>query len=110
MKQFIILILGLSVLASCSSSKVHSAKHRNKTPKVYSMSQKEKEDVNFEAKQAKRIIENNIKHKKANQKQADKKRQLDQENLNQLNAQSKLKKPKKEATPFSFYNNYKSDE
>ena len=74
------------------------------------MSQKEKEDVNFEAKQAKRIIEDNIKHKKSNQKQAEKKRLQDQENLNQLNSQNKLKKPKKEATPFSFYNNYKNDE
>ena len=72
------------------------------------MSQKEKEDVNFEAKQAKQIIQNNIKHKKSNQKQAEKKRQQDQEYLSELNSQSKLKKTKKEATPFSFYNNYKN--
>ena len=68
------------------------------------MSQKEKDNQNYDLKESKKIIAHNIKYKKANQKAADKKRIADNENLMLLNSSSKIKKEKKNnVQAFNFY-------
>ncbi len=94
---FLILFIAFTNKAAAQSKRHH-------TPKVYKVTQKEKDNQNFDLKQSKKIIATNIKHKKANQKAAEKKRQNDTQNLMELNSSAKAKKEKKHADQaFGFY-------
>ena len=86
------------------SNQVSAQSKRQHTPSVYKVSQKEKDNQNFDLKQSKKIIAHNVKHKKANQKAAEKKRQVDNQNLAELNSSTKAKKEKKHNDQaFGFY-------
>jgi hypothetical protein len=103
MKKIIALFAFMMVFALTNQIFAQS-NHRRHTPKVYKVSQKEKDNQNFDLKQSKKIIAHNIKHKKANQKAAEKKRQIDTQNLTELNSSAKAKKEKKHSEQaFTFY-------
>lgn len=91
-------------MQACTKKTLTTKSNYQKTPLFYRMTQEEKEESNYELKQSRSIIKTNIKNKDVNQKYAEKKKTEDQAYLNELNSQSKVKKVKKEATPFSFYN------
>ncbi len=96
-------LLLLVIFSSCATS--HTAHHKHVTPKAYSMTKKEKDNQNYDLKESKKVIASNIKHKKSNQKAAERKRQIDNQNAMLLNANSKAKKEKKTsaAQAFNFY-------
>ena len=103
MKKLVLFISLVWVLIFTSAVSAHQKK-RHRTPKVYKVTQREKDNQNFDLKQSKKIIAHNIKHKKANQKAAEKKRQVDTQNLMDLNSSTKVKKEKKRTEQaFGFY-------
>lgn len=96
------LLLVAMLMYSCFAHAQH-AKHQG-TPKIYKVTQKEKDNHNFDLKQSKKIIAENIKHKRTNEKAAEKKRLADNEAAIELNSAAKVKKDKKSNDQaFSFY-------
>lgn len=86
MKNLTMIAIAL-MMYSCSSSKSNANKaHRNHTPKVYHMSQNEKEDVNYDLRENKKLVATNIKHKVQNQHFAANRREDQQKQLNDLNS------------------------
>jgi hypothetical protein len=74
--------------------------------KAYKLNKQEKQaQQGYHSQEAAKIIDSNKKHKKANQKAADKNRQKTTEELSKLNSESatKFKKPKKHHGTFKYY-------
>jgi hypothetical protein len=67
------------------------------------MTQAEKNEVNYDARENRKIVDKNLKNKDANMKAARKRRAKENEELNKLNNNSSKVKRKKSAEAFSFY-------
>ena len=94
------------LMYSCGTIKSNTdTTHKNHTPKVYHMSQSEKDDANYDLRESKKIIVTNLKHKQQNQQFAAHRTAEVQKQLNQLNAtETKNKKTKHEhRQSFNFY-------
>ena len=105
MKNLTMIAIAL-MMYSCCSTKTNAIKaHRNHTPKVYHMSQNEKEDVNYDLRENKKIVATNIKHKVQNQHFAAHRREDLQKQLNTLNSadNKNLKVKHVNHQSFSFY-------
>jgi basic membrane lipoprotein Med (substrate-binding protein (PBP1-ABC) superfamily) len=100
-RLLIICTIGL-ILGGCGKSNIPKTSKRSKTPKHLVMTQAEKRDVNYDARENQKVIEQNLKNKDKNLKHAQKQRQKQLDEANKQNATtSKVKKVKN--TTFSFY-------
>lgn len=97
-----ILIIGFTMF-SCGKSNVYKTQKRSKTPKNMVMSQDEKMEVNYDARENRKIIQENAKNKEANMKAAKKNREKQTEELNKLNQSGNKTKKRKNPEAFSFY-------
>jgi len=89
-------------LAGCGKSNFPKTQKRQKTPSHMVMTHSEKRDVNYDARENQKVIEENLKNKDKNMKHAEKQRQKQVEEANKQNATtSKVKKVKN--TTFTFY-------
>lgn len=102
MKNFLLIsILSLTII---SCGKNHTKSHKpQRTPKSMVMTHDEKIDVNYDARENRKIIEQNIKDKEANKKAAKKQREKQTEDLKELNENSSKVKKKKKVEKYSFY-------
>ncbi len=101
-----LLMIAIALLTySCGSIKSNTNTTHKHTPHVYHMSQSEKEDVNYDLRENKKIVATNLKHKHQNQHFAAHRTAEVQKQLNQLNAtETKNKKSKHEhRQSFNFY-------
>jgi hypothetical protein len=90
------------IIAGCSKNNLPQTHKKQKTPSHMIMTQAEKRDVNYDARENQKVIEQNLKNKDKNQKIAEKQRRKQNEELNKLNQHSsKVKKVK--TTAFTFY-------
>lgn len=67
------------------------------------MTHEEKNDVNYDARENRKIVDQNLKNKEANMKAARKQREKQTEELKNLNNSSSKVKRKRNAEAFSFY-------
>lgn len=96
------IILGV-LLMSCGKSNVYKTQKRNKTPSHMIMTHEEKMNVNYDARENRKVIQENLKNKEANMAAARKQREKQTEELNKLNNSSSKVKKKKNPDAFSFY-------
>jgi len=95
-------IIGLTMF-SCGKSNVYKTQKRSKTPSHLVMSQDEKLEVNYDARENRKVIQDNLKNKEANMKAARKQREKQTEELNKLNQSGNKTKKRKNPEAFSFY-------
>lgn len=89
-------------LYSCGKAPNLSKNSKNHTPKVYRMSQREKEEVNYDFRENKKLVETNLKHKEENLKALAIEANKTQKELNELNQKSSKNKKDKSYQPLSF--------
>ena len=101
----LIIIATVIFMNSCGVKAPDTMIYKNITPKAYHVSQSEKENVNYDFRKNKKLINKNIEEKKLNQKYAVKRREQMEKDLNKLNnASSKVKKNKNyNMEAFNFY-------
>jgi hypothetical protein len=87
----------------CSKGNACFAQKRNKTPKHMLMTHDEKNDVNYDARENRKVVDQNLKNKEANMKAARKQREKQTDELKNLNNTSSKVKRKKNSDAFSFY-------
>jgi len=92
-------------LYSCGTIAPNTMLYKNQTPEAYHVSQNEKENVNYDLRENKKLVAKNLEHKKQNTKAAAERAEEVQKELNELN--SKVSKNKKNKSyyveSFSFY-------
>jgi hypothetical protein len=101
-KIILICALGLCMFY-CSKGNECIAQKRNKTPKHLIMSAAEKNDVNYDARENRKVVDQNLKNKEANMKAARKQREKQTEELKNLNNTSSKVKKRRNAEAFNFY-------
>jgi hypothetical protein len=103
MKNLYTIAIAFTVI-SCGVSH-HSASHKPNSPKVYTMSQKDKEDVNFDLRENKKLVAKNLKEKNHTQHTAALVQKNYEKELAQLNKNSSKNKKEKvhHHQVFDFY-------
>ncbi len=92
------LIIFTCILFACGG---HN--HHQKTPSSIIMTQEEKTDVNYDARENKKVIEENAAHKKRNAKKTQRAKKKQTEQLNELNKNSNKTKKKTTKGVYLFY-------
>lgn len=103
MKASMVIIIVAFTMFSCGKSNIPKTQKRSKTPSHMVMSQDEKMEVNYDARENRKVIQDNLKNKEANMKAARKQREKQTEELNKLNNSSSKVKKKKSPEAFGFY-------
>lgn len=92
-------------LYSCGTIAPNTMLYKNQTPEEYHVSQNDKENVNYDFRENKKLVAKNLEHKKQNAKFVKERAEALQKDLNELN--SKVSKNKKSKSyyvdSFNFY-------